>query len=718
MDAPLHLGFLWHMHQPAYRDPLDGHLALPWVRLHATRGYFDMAWMLERHPSIRATINLVPVLVEQIASYVERGERDRYWDLSIKPARLLTHTERGFIARHFFSCHVDTCIRPRPRYWTLYNRRGPHGSERTVELSDGEVRDLQVLFNLAWFGFAARNEYPLLAELEQKGRGYTEDEKRKVLDLQIAVMRRLMPLYQRLQARGQIELTATPYYHPILPLIIDTEVAGRCQPERPRPPRYAWPGDAELQVSRALDAHAQSFGKRPIGMWPAEGAVSPEAAALMARQGVRWIATDEAQLWRSLPGEVERRADLYRPYRLKLEDQEINVVFRDRPLSDLIGFSYARNPAQVAVDDFMGRLHGIRDQMRGRDEPGLVVVALDGENPWEYYPDGGRPFLEKLYEALEKSTDIRTVGIGPHIEANAPRRTLTHIHSGSWINGDYGIWLGGEVENRAWRVLGETRRFFEAGAAKVDAETAERARTHLLQAEGSDWFWWFGDTFHSDNDAEFDHLFRAHLRRVYSLLGVDPPSVLSRSLYPPPVDREGRPPRAFVSPRFGDQDSTWLDWAGGGVYDLGAPRASMHRSAQYFGRLRYGFDLDRLYVRLEPPAEQRNLDLDGVTLRIRVHGHVDHEARVDLSAPAGSRLWRVAPDLQPCDPVPLPLVKVRQNVVEVGIPFSALGLAAGDAVRLTAHLLRDRVELDRYPPRHDIELTVPDAGFEDANWSV
>lgn len=721
MSRPLHLALLWHMHQPSYRDPQNGQLALPWVRLHATRAYHDMAWLLDRHPGVRATVNLVPILVEQLTAYVD-GERDRYWELSRKPARLLTAAERNFMLRHFFSVPLETDIRPRARYWRLHQRQRD-GRRDPADFTDDDLRDLQVLFNLAWFGFAARAEHPFIDELEHKGRGYTEDDKRKLLDLQIAIIRRLLPLYRRLAERGQIELTATPYHHPILPLIIDTDTAARCQPNRPRPPRFAWPEDARRHVERAVTAHARAFGAPPRGLWPAEGAVSPEVMALFAEQGIRWTATDEHQLHNTLPPNRRRPGDAWRPWRYAVDhERTIDLVFRDRTLSDLIGFTYAKNPAAVAVEDFIARLDHIRRRGNGDDEPLLVTVALDGENPWEHYQNSGRDFLEGLYAALETRADIHTVRIGDHLERHPPRQLLPGLHSGSWIGGDYHIWIGSPVENAAWRALGETRAFYADAAPAADPKAAAAALDHLLQAESSDWFWWYGDHFASENDEDFDHLFRAHLRRVYALLGEDPPSTLDRSLYPGRVGAAAEPPKTLISPRFDRPASTWFDWSGAGTVDLAGPSGSMYQAAHHFGRLRYGFDLERFYLRLEPLPEEAPVDLARMTLQLRVRVHDERVVELPLDGRPGQlhpleSTLDIARNGAHAAPAEI-RSRVRDGVVELGVAFHDLGLAPGDRVALGLHLLDGKVTIDRYPQHHDLEFIVPDETFEATHWTV
>ena len=736
--SPLQLVFLWHMHQPDYRDAFSGQPTLPWVRLHGTRGYLDMAWTLWRHPEVKATVNFVPVLIDQLQAFVDGGERDLHWHLTKKPARLLTPQDAEFLLKHFFSVNHESCIRPRSRYWHLLQKRGLEGPFRPAsDFTEAELRDLQVLFNLSWFGFAARRELPFLEQLEQKGRNFSEDDKKRLLDLQLAAVRRVLPLWRALSERGQVELTTTPYFHPILPLVVDSDCAVQSMPKAPLPPRFAWPDDAREQVERAVRRHTEVFGAPPTGVWPAEGSVSDEVISILAAAGLKHFTTDEAQLFRSL-GPTSRDA-LYQPWRVQIGDTvdgppggrptdpgeapspraAMVAFFRDHELSDLLGFTYARNPAPVAVDDLLSRLDAIAArQPAGR--PATVSIVLDGENPWEAYPDSGRSFLETLYTRLTGHPSIQTALPRELVEAMpADAPTLRHIHAGSWIGGDFNIWIGHTVENTAWKLLGETRAFHEKVARGQGAtpEVLAQSYEHLLRAEGSDWFWWYGDTFSSNNDADFDHLFRAHLRKIYTLLGAPVPAALNQSLYPSAPAVPSKPPRSFVSPNF-QGESTYFDWLGAGTLELGGGSASMYRSSNHFARLRYGFDLDHLFLRLDPPEGGDRMSLDGLTLHIDVTGAEHIQAEIALGAAASGELYRIGPDLQRYEESPLRLLKLRHGVLEVGLPFRALRAVAGDRVNVTLHLLRDRVELDRYPGGRPLALQVPDESFEDENWSV
>lgn len=709
---PTALAFLWHLHQPSYLDPRTGEPVLPWVRLHASRAYYDLPWLLARYPRQRATINVVPVLLSQLEKLVG-GAQDEYARLSRKNASDLSADERRFLAQQFFSVSRRTEIEPRPRYRALLTRRerDPEGQSFSVE----DLRDLQLLFNLAWMGFAAREEFPELAALEAKGQHYSEADKQRLLDIQAEVAARVLPLWRRLAAEGQIELTTTPARHPILPLIIDTEHAARCQPHKPRPPRFAWPQDAQAHVQRAMEAHKTAFGERPVGCWPAEGSVSPEAVQILAAQGVGWLASDEAQLFGSLPAGTDRRA-LYQPFRVRgsglvgQPEGEVDFVFRDRNLSDRIGFTYAHNPPEAAVADLLGLVRAAKSPRPG--QPALVVAALDGENPWEYYADSGRAFLEQLYTALDAAQDVQTVRMRDYLAAHPPTATLPTLHTGSWIHGDFTVWIGGQMENRAWGYLGAARQLYAQKVerphpqdAPISEEAARRAYDHLLDAESSDWFWWYGEPFSSDNDLAFDALFRGHLRQVYRLLGETVPDELYQSLYPVRAQVEPSPPRGRVSPRY-DGRSYWQDWLEAGELKLGGSGGSMYRAGRWFERLRYGFDEQgRLALRFEPARNAEREALDAIlqvqltlqlpeaarqySLRLRFDAHGQRAEWVE--APEGARLG------------------AHQGAVEIGLPVPAE--AQAHPIELVARVLLEQVERERLPAQGSARLLPQAAGL-------
>jgi alpha-amylase/alpha-mannosidase (GH57 family) len=725
MGSRARLAFLWHMHQPLYRAPDTGEFLLPWVRLHATRAYYDMGWMLERHPEIRCTVNFTPVLMEQLEVYARGEARDHFLEVSGRRARDLLPEERQAILRSFFMVDWETAVKPLPRYWDLLQKRGRDvrylDLERVAKgFSDDEIADLQVLFNLAWFGFGAVEDDEGLRELVKKGRAYSEEDLQYVLEVQQRIVREIVPRWRALAERGQVELSTTPYYHPILPLVCDTDSARRALPGVALPPRYSWPQDARWHVREALAAHARHFGRPAVGMWPAEGSVSPEALEILAGEGVRWAATDEGVLLHSLAPETQRLRALYRPWRVNAGGGgEIAMLFRDRGLSDLIGFSYARTPAADAAADFISHLEAIGGAWGDERQsgPATVGVFLDGENPWEHFPRSGRDFLEALYRRLETSQDVRTATM-TEATADAPGPSIPRIHSGSWIESSFRIWMGHEEDRRAWTALGRAREALARAVAAPEGiapSAIAAAHRHLYAAEGSDWYWWYGDDFHTELAAEFDGLFRSLVVSACQAIGAPLPiealEPIKRLGAPQAESKPSREPTFLITPTIDGRETTYFEWQGGGLYRPGQTRGAMFGGAQAFHALRYGFDLQHLYLRLDPvEVPQRTAELCS-TVRVEAVA-ADLQAQVDFEVcpdgaerrgrRAGAELGRGA----------------FARIVELAIPFAELKLARGDRLALAVHVLRGDVELERFPRFGYLTLTVPDEDFERIHWRV
>ena len=693
------------MHQPQYVDPRTGRALLPWVRLHGARGYLDVASLLEEYPAMRLTVNFVPSLVQQLEEVVAGapGKEDE-WQ-RIAELESWNDEERAFAVERFFSLNWDRSVRPRPRYAELLEQR-----ERKQPFSDGDVRDLTVLFNLGWLGFAARKGDADIAALEQQGRNFSRQDLALVIARQRAACARVLPLYRQLAARGQVELSASPFYHPILPLVIDSEQARRARPDAELPPPFAWPVDAAAHITRGADAHARAFGSRPRGMWPPEGSVSPEAVAAYARAGVGWLATDEGNLWRSLAAELPHgRGDLYRVWR----HGGVDLVFRDREISDKIGFAYAHGDADAAVADLMARARVCADASTApAGEPALVPIFLDGENPWESYPGLGEPFLRALFSSLSSDPELKPASIGQHLDEAPARRELARLHSGSWIDSDFHIWIGDPVKNRAWTLLGRARARFERAVAEgLSAPQRDAAWERLLAAEGSDWFWWFGDPFHSMEDALFDTLFRAHLAGAYQALGLPPPRELDEPVaaHRPLADATVSAPYSFISPHIGGQ--RFYDWQGAGHYRV--PRGAAMADTPLVSNIFFGFDRAQLYLRLEP-ADGRAAELAAAAVEL----HLSVGPRRLLVRSTGSG---VLVDEADGDKRSAAVGEAAHGrTVELAVPFLRLGVKAGERLAFNVRLLSadTQAPLARYPADGALTLTVPGDGFEAENWSA
>jgi alpha-amylase/alpha-mannosidase (GH57 family) len=689
--------FLWHMHQPRYVDPATGRPALPWVRLHAASGYLDMARALERHPGARVTVNFVPSLVEQLEA-LDAGAKDPLELLAEKPETALEPRERQAIVDRCFSAHWGRCIATRPRYLELARRRedGPRA------FGPAELRDLQCLFLLAWLGPAARADAPEIDALEAIGKGYTERDKQALLRAVRRAAGQVLPAWRALAQRGQIELCASPFHHPIVPLLCDTDAARVARPGDQLPARTSWPEDARAQVDRGLAAHTRVFGAPPAGMWPPEGSVSPAAVAIYQAAGVRWLVTDEGVLHRSLDAAPDEARGLGgRPARsFPWRVGQVTMLFRDRELSDRIGFRYHDQPAAQAADDLVG-------SARARSGGGLAVIALDGENAWEAFPGRGAPFLDALYERLGRGRDLRCRTVSEAVAERAGEaRTLSRLHAGSWIDADFHIWIGEPVKNKAWRLLAETRaRWAGAHASRGDDQGVRMAHEHLLAAQASDWFWWFGAPFSSAEDPLFDALFRAQLAAVYRALGQQPPAVLEEPVDDSiPTDRSILRPSALISPRL-DGRMGYYEWRGAARHELQS--GAMADGSRPLEAVLVGFDLDRLYLCLEPGREDRRR-VGAARLHLDLAGpHRTLQVVAQLGAPDGGPAFR-----------DLGGQVASGEVIELALPFATLGLGPRDRLRLAGRIEFGDIDIARWPAGGTLEIQVPHAGFADDDWRV
>ncbi|MSP11680.1 MAG: glycoside hydrolase [Chloroflexi bacterium] len=536
-EAPLYLAIVWHQHQPLYyKDPTTHLYKKPWVRVHATKDYLDMVSTVARYPKVHVTFNLTPNLMRQLDDFAA-GAQDVYGAVSATNAATLTPADKRFMLQRFFDINPKILNRY-PRYRQLSDARGQDLSDVALDAvaarwSEADWRDLQVYFNLGWTDLDFLGQAPLKS-LVDKGQNFSESDKQILFNEQLCIIRQVIPEHKRLQDLGQIEVITTPYTHPILPLLVDTNAAKIAMPDADLPTRFSYPKDAVAQVEQAVAVYQEHFGHPPHGMWPAEGSVSQQVAGIFIRNGIRWIASDEGVLAHSIGlkefirdsrGTVQQADQLYHPYKIHdRPDEEGYILFRDIALSDKIGFTYSGTPGLQAAQDFMNRLHTIRDRLATDGKPGpyLVSVILDGENAWENYDNDGKDFLNALYLLLSEDHTIQTITPSAFLDLAPQQPMIQDLWAGSWISHDFSTWIGEDEENLAWDYLRWARELlakYESGEKHASPEALQRARENIYAAEGSDWFWWYGSDQDSGNDQDFDQQFRAYLRQVYQDLG-------------------------------------------------------------------------------------------------------------------------------------------------------------------------------------------------------
>ncbi|HDN80870.1 MAG TPA: glycoside hydrolase [Chloroflexi bacterium] len=720
---PLYVAFIWHMHQPYYKGPLTGRYLLPWVRLHAVKDYLHMAEVLARYPRIHVTINVVPSLIIQLIEYVSGEAVDAAMDLGLKSR--WDEEEKRYMLQNFFSINHERILNRYPPYRKLLDLR-PYALADPDLFSASYYRDLVTWFNLAWIDPNKLESDPFLRELVERGQNFTRKDFEKLMDKHREIMAQIIPLYRELESKGQIELSTSPYYHPILPLLIDVRVARRPSPQLPLPSMpFAHPEDAEEQLRRAVGFHRSLFGHPPKGLWPPEGAVCQELIPLLVRQDFLWFASDEAILARSLGVNLERDEfgnlidphPLYQPYRVNVNGKTVFALFRDRVLSDRISFVYQHMDGEEAARDLVSRLHLAKDRLNDEENPYLVTIILDGENCWEYYEHNGDVFLNHLYAMLSEDSELECVTIREYLEKHGARREISELATGSWIGGNLETWIGEEDQNRAWEALAKVRQDlvnWQKNYPLADVEVLEKAWEAIYIAEGSDWFWWYYSRNISNQKHLFDQAFRSHLTGVYVALGLPIPEWLAQPILSVEARLEERKPSGYISPRLEASSQATSDWARAGYIQGGVSRGAMRKGRQVFKGLFYGYDPGCLYFRLEG---EEPLDAYAITFYLATSGsdkvnwqfrHLDEKVEalngtglswaVEIPPRGEEALLFKAEGQEVWRKVGEGLRVVRSPyVVEVALPFNSIGIGPGDNVSLVVAIIRGGEVVERLP---------------------
>jgi len=578
------LAFLWHMHQPDYRNA-SGVMQMPWVFLHAIKDYYDMPWMLARHNGLKATFNITPPLIQQIQLYSnDIISNDRFFALWIKHPSELNETDRQWMVKMCKSTPYETMVEPIEPYRQLYHMD---------EIDDNALSDMEIWFLLSWCGVYLQTHNNTVKELLASDGNFSHETKHELLQTLGDFINTIFPYYAQLQREGIISLSTTPLNHPILPLLIDMNNAvlahpGTNIPEHP----LSLVSDAKRQISEAQALYRKTFGHDAIGFWPAEGAVDEQSIVLYRDAGLKWIATDEAILFKSLGS--EHRDALYHSYK----HNGMTIGFRDHGLSDLIGFTYRFWGADRAADHFLSTLYSIAK----KDDERTVFVILDGENAWEYYHNNAFDFFDMLYTKLAKTEWCSMVGMDTIAKQDS--RELSHLAAGSWIHGEFNTWVGHSEKTRGWELIYMTRRDYEHHKEGLDEKIQEKILQHFMAAECSDWFWWYGDDHITEFSTEFDELFRSHLINIYLLMQMSPPN----DLYMPIItNRSGEDfllqPKFPIQPLIDGGHNSFFEWVGSGIVDETKLFSTMDRKRGPIERIRFGQNEKIVYCAFEGDLE-------------------------------------------------------------------------------------------------------------------
>ena len=690
------------MHQPLYKDLSSGEYKLPWARLHALKDYYGMVKILDDFPEVRQTFNLVPSLLIQIEEYANGKASDPFLRLALKKAEDLEPEEKEFVLRYFFQANREHAIGRYPRYAELFKilEQCDLNPLRAMPSFDAKmIRDVQVLSQIAWFDEELLRNDPEVRELIGRGRNFTVRDQSRIASKQLQVLSSVIPTYADFFRRRQIELSVSAFYHPILPLLCDSNIAGESHPYLRLPAQFSYPGDAQEQLRRACVYFEGKFGTSPAGYWPSEGSVSDQTFEIAAELGFQWSASDDGVLAKTLGKPVSVK-NTYQPYRWRRNGRELNVVFRDHRLSDLIGFVYSRMGAAEAAEHFMGELRKNCTPILKAGHDALVPIILDGENAWESYAENGRPFLRELYARISADSQMQALTISEALQGSKPRE-LKHIAPGSWIEANFDIWIGADEDNRAWEQLRRARTAYQdlmrsASAAKIPDDRKQAAWEELLVAEGSDWCWWYGPEHSSANRGEFDQLYRSHLANVYRLLNLEPPADLSESNLKEAEAELNELPGGLIQPAIDGLLTSPAEWSYGGRYRIDHRSGAMHSEPPLIRELKYGSDGRNIFLAVELNEQPTGSRAFEFRLRIRTDSGNRFQIRASARNPGPAH---IETDLA-ADAVDAAI----DQLCEVRVSLNALGLRSGAPFFLQLALYREGLPVAMLPAHGEVRL--------------
>ncbi len=643
----LSIAFYWHMHQPIYQLNIQSDYLMPWVRLHAVKDYLSMFLFLDDFKKLKVNFNLVPVLLDALIEYGEKGYHDIHSRLTVTDVSDLTPDDKEFILNNFFDANYKTMIYHHERYNELYQKRFEKEIVNIDDFSDQEYSDIMALFNIAWTNPIFKKIFPKINELTKKERNYTFEDRINLIEIHREIIKRIIPKIKELLKKGQIEITTSPYFHPILPILLDDVKLKKNN----FPEKMDMKADAYIQTKTAIDRIEELFGVKPKGMWPSEQCVSENTLKVFSELGINWTVADEGILSESLnknfirdfQGYLEDPYFLMKSYKFKTaENNDIKIVFRDSVIPNLISFEYSNHDPKVAANDLYERIKIIQNKLQSSpDKHHLLTIAMDGENCWENYLEDYN-FIKTLYKLIEEDKTLETVLISEYLDRKQIHTTLNKLHAGSWINKDFKLWINEPTKDLAWKYLKSVRNdLMEFTKKYPNNENNDLAYRELLIAEGSDWFWWYGEPNDSGQDNIFDYLFRERLKNIYFYLSEKAPKYLDTTLLPSNA-KPSRYPKTLISPIINGKEEYDNEWLNAGC--IAIPDGPILKSDKLFDRICFGFDNETFYLRFYlKQFQQENLEKNRIFQQIYVY--LRNGSRKQLVSP--SRLINQTDNIYP-----------------------------------------------------------------------
>lgn len=601
----INLAFIWHLHQPCYKDPESNVYMMPWVRLHAIKDYLNILKILDNHPNIKQTFNIVPLLLEQIEDYTKNHAHDLHSQLTISKIEDMDDIDKNFILNNFFDVNYSTMVFPNKRYFELYEKR-QEIEDNINAFSDEEYSDILMWFNLVWHQNTITSNEEIEAFIK-KGENFTLEDRQRLIAIQRELMSEIIPAYKEKLQSNQIEIITSSYFHSIVPLTIDTNCAQKDIPKELLPKQYSYLEDTEEQIKKSIQKYEEIFNQKPKGFWPPEHAVSEQSIDLLKKLGFEWTLTDEGVLARTLDTTFERDFDgtLQNPYFLstpytigeKSAKNNLKIIFNNTFFANLINFQYSNHNPQESALDLYQKIKSTQAKLQqSPDKHHLITIALDGENCWEHYKDNGKAFLNNLYELLENDKDLDINTVSGFFQKKEKQHYLTNLHSGTNVNANFQMWISDPIKNLAWEYLSNAKEdLIKFEQENIHPDLIKQAKKEFSIIQGSDWFWWFGEPNDSGKDEMFDYLFRAHLKQIYKILEKPYPQELENPLEIV-LEKKSFLPKAKIHPSINgilNPD----EWKNAGYIQI--VQGALYNTEKLFNKMYFGYDDDNIYLRFD-----------------------------------------------------------------------------------------------------------------------
>lgn len=630
----LNIAFIWHFHQPNYQQNYNSDFLLPWVRLHASKDYLDMLKRMDKFSNLKLNFNFSPVLLTALQKYA-KGFQDLHLKLFLKDENEISEQDKIFILNNYFDLNYKNMALKRPYFTVLFNKRANAKELNTSMFSNSEYIDIMMNYTLCWIDDYFKNDYPELTYFFAKEKNYTLEDRKKVYEIQLDIIKRILVEYKNYQDEGKIEVSISPFYHPILPLLLDFR-GKEIKNYENLPENYTNNNDASLQVELAIEKYQEIFNTKPKGMWLSEQCICSKTAELLSKLGISWSVVDEGILSKSIKKEFMRdfEGNLENPYELMTNYQtknknSLNLVFADSFFANLLNFGYGNYDSKIAANDLYEKIKTIQSKLQNSPkENHILTIALDGENCWETYQNDGGDFLDTLYEMINNDQTLETVLVGDFVKQNEGEK-LDTLKSGSWINRNFDLWIGEPTKNVAWLYLDGVSKdielYYKEHIEEIKDEKEkqefkekfELAHREILISQSSDWYWWYGKPNESKSDGIFDFLFRSHLINAYEILGLPVPNYLTMPLANV-VNKSLRIPSKEISPKLiCDIDDEAKEWEDAGYIFI--PDRPTSNISSLIKNIYFGYDKEFVYFRFELNRNSVKMAYENIQNQIAIY---------------------------------------------------------------------------------------------------